>query len=141
MKLTRNEIRDALIKWNEAWTNHDLQGVMDLFDDDILFDNWTGGQVKGKEALYEAWKGWFKNNGGFRFTDEDTFIDENEQKVLYRWRLDWPSTEHGYEGKPEVRRGVDVMTFKNGKMVEKLTYSKTTLEIQGERKRLSAGKQ
>jgi len=140
MKLTRNEIHALLKKWSEAWDNYDLQGVMELFSDDILFDNWTGGQVKGKEKLYEAWKGWFKNNGGFRFMEEDTFIDDSEQKVLYRWRLDWPSTEDGYAGKPEVRRGVDVMTFKNGKISEKLTYSKTTIEIQGVLKRLSAVK-
>ena len=138
MTLTRDEIKVALDKWNEAWANYDLQGVMDLFDDNILFDNWNGGQVKGKEALFEAWEPWFKNNGGFLFTDEDTFIDATTQKVLFQWRLDWPSTEKGYEGKPEVRRGVDVMTFENGKITEKLTYSKVTVEIDGESVRLSA---
>ncbi len=138
MKLTRKEIYDALEKWNEAWANYDLHGVMDLFADDILFDNWTGGQVKGKDELYKAWESWFINNGGFRFTEEDTFIDDKEQKVLYRWQLDWPSTEKGYAGKPEIRRGVDVMTFENGKITKKLTYCKTTIEIDGKRIRLSA---
>ena len=72
-------------------------------------------------------------HGGFRFTTEDLFIDEVDQKVLYRWYFDWPSFEKGYEGKPERRRGVDVMAFKDGKIIEKLTYSKTTLEIDGKR--------
>ena len=64
---------------------------------------------------------------------EETFIDEREQKVLYRWLLEWPSFEKGYEGKPEKRRGIDVLHFKNGKIINKLTYSKTTIDIDGER--------
>jgi len=139
MELSREEITAALTKWNAAWDNHDLDGVMALFHDDVVFDNWTGGQAKGIENLRKAWDPWFANHGGFKFTDEDTFIDEKEQKILYRWRLDWPSFEQGYEGKPEMRRGVDVIHFKDGKIIQKLTYSKTTIEIDGKRKRLTAG--
>jgi ketosteroid isomerase-like protein len=138
MLLSREEIYEALIRWNQAWNKHDLNGVMELFHDEILFENWTGGSAKGKEALREAWTPWFKKHGGFRFIEEETFIDEVEQKALYRWRLDWPSFEKGYEGRPEIRRGVDVLHFRDGKIIQKLTYSKTTIEIDGERVRLSA---
>ena len=138
MKLTKKEIKDTLTRWNQAWDNHDLDGVMGFFHDEVLFENWTGGKAQGKEALRKAWTPWFENHGGFRFTPEDTFIDEDEQKVLYRWQLDWPSFEPGYDGKPERRRGVDVIHFQDGKIIQKLTYSKTTIEIDGERVRLSA---
>jgi ketosteroid isomerase-like protein len=138
MVLSRAEIKKALARWNRAWDKHDLNGVMELFDDEILFENWTGGRAKGKEALREAWTPWFENHGGFRFTEEETFIDEAGQKALYRWQLDWPSFEKGYEGRPERRRGVDVLHFRDGKIIQKLTYSKTTVEIDGERVRLSA---
>jgi hypothetical protein len=67
-------------------------------------------------------------------------VDEDEQKVLYRWELHWPSLEKGHEGRPEIRRGVDVIHFRDGKITKKLTYSKTTLEINGERVPLSAVK-
>jgi ketosteroid isomerase-like protein len=136
--LSREEIKGALARWNSSWDNHDLDGVMELFHDEILFDNYTGGQAKGKEVLREAWKPWFENHGNFRFTEEETFIDVDEQKALYRWRLDWPSFEKGWEGRNERRRGVDVLHFKEGKIIRKLTYSKTTLEIDGERVRLTA---
>ncbi len=139
MILEREEIQNALSKWNEAWANYDLEGVLELFHDEILFDNWTGGRAQGMENLRQAWTQWFVDNGGFRFTEEDTFIDEKEQKVLFRWRLDWPSLEKEYEGKPETRRGVDVMHFQDGKIIEKLTYSKTTVEIDGERVHLTCG--
>ena len=83
---------------------------------------------------------WFANHSGFRFTEEKTFIDEEGRKVLFRWQLDWPSLEKGYEGRPERRRGVDVLHFRDGKIIQKLTYSKTTLEINEERIRLSPDK-
>jgi len=133
MRLSREEIIEALIQWDRAWQNYDLDGVMQLFHDEIVFEHWSGGKVKGKEALRNAWDPWFANPGGFRFIDEETFIDEKEQKVLYRWLLKWPSFEKGYEGKPEKRQGVDVMHFKDGKIIKKLTYSKTTIDIGGER--------
>ena len=136
MSLTRNEIEKALTQWNLAWDNHDLEGVMDLFDEEVVFENWTGGIVRGKEALRKAWKPWFENHGNFRFVEEETFIDEIEQKVLYRWLLQWPSFERGNEGKPEKRRGVDVIHFKDCKIINKITYSKTTVEIDGKRQSL-----
>ena len=136
MSLSREEIKDALNQWNLAWNNHDLDGVMQLFHDEILFENWTGGKAKGKDALRKAWTPWFANHGGFRFIDEETFIDEKEQKVLYRWLLEWPSIEKGYEGKPEKRRGVDILHFQDGKITKKLTYSKTTIDIDGEKVQL-----
>ena len=39
MKASREEIKDALKEWNLAWDNHDLDGVMQLFHDEILFEN------------------------------------------------------------------------------------------------------
>jgi len=97
----------------------------------------TGGWVRGKENLRQAWTPWFANHGGFKFTDEETFIDEVDQKMLYRWQLDSPSFEKGQEKKHEARRGIDVLHFKDGKIIQKLTYSKTTLELDGELVRLT----
>jgi ketosteroid isomerase-like protein len=137
--LDREETIAALSRWNDAWNDHDLDRVMELLHDEVEFENWTGGRVTGKEALRKAWAPWFANHGGFRFTTEDLFVDEKAGKVLFRWALDWPSGEKGREGQPERRRGVDVMRFRDGRIVEKYTYSKTTLEIGGSRVKLTAG--
>jgi len=131
--LTKEEIKKALKEWNLSWDSHDLEGVLKLMHDEVLFENWTGGKAIGKETLRKAWAPWFTNHGGFRFIEEETFVDEEEQKVLFRWQLVWPSLERGYEGKPEKRRGVDVLHFQDGKIIRKLTYSKTTVEIDGEK--------
>ena len=138
MLLSRREIEKLLLEWNQAWDRHDLDGVMRLFHRDVVFENWTGAKIRGRDNLKKAWKPWFENHGGFRFTEEDTFIDEADQKVLYRWQLDWPSSEKKFRGRHEIRRGVDVLHFKDGKIIQKLTYSKTTIDVNGQRIPLSA---
>ena len=47
MKLSKQEIKETLKRWNAAWDSHDLDGVMALFHEDILFENWTGGKANG----------------------------------------------------------------------------------------------
>ena len=135
--LNRQQILDSLTSWTKAWNAHDLEKIMEFFHDEVLFENWTGGRVRGKKALLEAWAPWFERDSSFHFTDEDLYVDETAQKALYRWQLDWLTSEIGYAGKLEIRRGVDALTFKDGLIIEKLTYSKTTLEIDGKRIGLS----
>ena len=137
--LTREDIEAALVKWKHSWNSHDLNGVMDLFHENILFENWDGTTVLGKKALRNAWKPWFDKHGGFTFLEEETFVDELNQKVLFRWTLEWPSFESNYKGRPERRRGLDVLHFKEGKIFRKYTYSKTILEIEGKTIRLTSG--
>jgi len=105
--LSRSEIEKLLQDWNQAWDRHDIDGVMQLFHEDVIFENWTGAKTKGKTRLLAAWAPWFKNHGGFRFTGEET-------------------------------RGVDLIHFKGNKIIQKLTYSQTTIEIDGKRMSLSA---
>ena len=78
MSLSRKQIKIALKKWNHAWDIHDIHGVMELFHENVVFENWTGGKAEGKEALRKAWEPWFANHGDFRFTEEETFIDEKK---------------------------------------------------------------
>ena len=137
MVLKREEIISTMVEWEKHWNEHDIYGVMDLFHEEVVFEHWHGGRVQGKLNLFQSWAPWFNNHGGFRFTTEDLFVDEKVQKVLYRWRLEWPSLEKGFEGEPEKRRGVDVIQFQDGKIIQKLTYSKTTVEINGAKIRLS----
>ena len=137
MVLKREEIISSMVEWEKHWNEHDIYGVMDLFHEEVVFEHWHGGRVQGKLNLFQSWAPWFNNHGGFRFTTEDLFADEKVQKVLYRWQLEWPSLEKGFEGKPEKRRGVDVIQFQDGKIIQKLTYSKTAVEINGVKIRLS----
>ena len=131
MNLPRTKIVLLFNEWLFAWNEHNLDGVMNLFHEDIVFENWTGAKIVGKELLRKAWTPWFINHENFRFEVEGLFFDENEQKMVFMWRLEWPSRLTKYKGKDEIRRGVDVLHFKDGKLIQKHTYSKTTLQIEG----------
>jgi len=41
--------------------------------------------------------------------------------------------ETGFEDNTEIRKGVDIIHFQDGKIINKLTYSKTTVEIDNKR--------
>ena len=129
--ISRDDIRRLMNEWKHSWNRHDLDGVMELFHDSVLFENWDGKRVVGKKALRKVWEPWFKQHGEFTINEEDTFIDEINQKVLFQWKLEWPSSLPGFEGKTEKRRGLDVLHFRDGKIFRKYTYTKTTLEIDG----------
>ncbi|HPC03957.1 MAG TPA: nuclear transport factor 2 family protein [Syntrophales bacterium] len=138
MKLSRSEILKLMEDWSAAWNRHDFDAVMERFHDDVLFENWTGGRATGKEALRKAWTPWFENHGGFVFRTESFIPDEEGQRVTWQWTLEWPSLEKGFEGKREIRRGIDAIELKDGKVFRKCTYSKTTLEIDGRKIPLAA---
>ena len=129
MKLSKSEVISLFNKWLVAWNEHDLDEVMELMHEDVEFENWTGSTVKGKKTLKRSWIPWFANHGDFKFNVEDVFFDENDQKMLFMWKLEWPSTLSIHQGKTETRRGVDVLHFKNGKIIKKYSYSKTTVII------------
>ena len=115
----------------KAWDAHDLDGVVEPFDEDVVFEHWTGAVIGGKKELVAAWRRWFDEQSGFLFVKEDIFIDETGQKALFRWTYEGPAFGRKHKGKKEVRRGVDLLYFRDGKIVEKLVYSKTSIEIDG----------
>lgn len=139
MNLSKAESLALLHKWLEKWNAHDLAGVMELLHQDVVFENFTGEIVQGKEALQRAWLPWFLNHGNFVFTAEDAFFDADSQQMLFQWRLQWPSPAKHYRGQPETRQGVDVLHFKEAKIVRKLTYSKTAVMIGNKRIGMVAG--
>jgi hypothetical protein len=131
MNLSKTEALTLFNEWLRAWNKHDLERVMDLFHENVVFENWTGAKITGKNALKKAWSLWFLNHGNFVFTDEGVFFEAEEQKMVFMWKLEWPSRLTSYKGKNEIRRGVDVLYFKDGKLIQKHTYSKTTIQIEG----------
>ncbi len=131
MNLSKDEVVFLFKEWLNKWNEHNLDGVMNLLHEDIVFENWTGARITGKNLLRKSWTPWFVNHGNFKFFEEDLFFDEADQKMLFMWRLEWPSQLLLYKGKQEIRRGVDVLHFTEGKIIKKYTYSKTTIQIEG----------
>ena len=138
MNLSRTEMSNRFEEWLKAWNDYNLDGVKKFIHDEIIFDNWNGRIISGKINLEESWATWFAHHGNFKFTKDDISIDEEEQKMTFSWELKWPSFEKKFAGKPEKRRGVDILYLKEGKIYKKNTYSKTVIDIDGKKVLLNA---
>ncbi len=134
--MTRDELARTMEGWLEAWDRHDLDEVIGLFSEEAVFETWTGLRIVGKENIRKAWKDWFEA-GGFRFVSEDIVIDEESQTVVFPWIYEGPAK--CFEGRTEKRRGIDLIRFEGGLITEKITYSKTSLEVEGRRITLTSG--
>jgi ketosteroid isomerase-like protein len=126
--LSKNEIHKLIKDWLIAWDEYNLDKVMVIMHDEVIFENWTGTVVCGKNKLRKSWVPWFNNHGNFKFTEEDIFIDEQEQKVLFQWKLEWPFKGKEENGIREIRQGVDVIHILDGKIYLKKSYTKTSIE-------------
>ena len=134
--MTREEIASALEGWLSAWDRYDLDRVVALFSDDAVFETWSGMRIKGRENIRKAWEEWFEA-GGFRFVSEDVVIDEDRQIVVFPWVYEGLAKCFG--GKKEKRRGIDLIRFEGGLITVKITYTKTSLEVEGRRITLTSG--
>lgn len=104
-----------------AWARHDLDATMALMTDDCFYDEFNGVQSHGKAAVRAAFLPNFRGDyGDIQFATEDLFIDDAKQEALARWVCTYQ-----WKGKQRRWRGLDILRFRDGRIVEKLTYAKT----------------
>ena len=104
-----------------AFNRRDVDGIMSLMTDDCVFEGaWPapdGAVLVGQQAVRKAWELLFQTRPGLLFEGEETFIAGD--RAVARWIMRW--TE---DGKQQHIRGVDIFRVENGKVANKLTYSK-----------------
>jgi ketosteroid isomerase-like protein len=111
---------DALVvieRFNEAFNRHDVDAVMALMTDDVIFENTypppDGERFTGQAAVRGFWERFFVGAPNARFESEDQFAAGD--RAVVRWRYSW--------GDGHIR-GVDVFRVRDGKVAEKLSYVK-----------------
>ncbi len=113
---------DTVERFNAAFNQHDVDGVMALMTDDVVFENTTpppdGERYEGQAAVRAFWERFFASSPQAHFETEDIFAGGDRCTV--RWRYTWVDQE----GKPGHVRGVDVFRVRDGKVAEKLSYVK-----------------
>ena len=118
---TRAQLQDLVERFMDAWERHDLDAAMALMAEDAIYDEFNEKVWRGKEAVREGFLPQFRGDyGDIQFHLEDLFIDEEAQQALWRWRctFTWKGTHRAW-------RGLDILRFRDGLIVEKLTYAKT----------------
>jgi limonene-1,2-epoxide hydrolase len=106
-------------RFNEAFNRHDLDTVLQLMTDDIVFENTSNGRFEGQVAvrgvLSRAFEilalGWFETEEMFAYED--------------RCVVRWVYTFNREDPTRENVRGVDLFRVQNAKVAEKLSYVKS----------------
>ncbi len=104
-------------RFNDAFNRHDVDAVMTLMTDDVVFENTSpppeGERYEGQPGVRAFWETFFAESPRADFVAEDTFAAGDRCTV--RWRYSW--------GDGRIR-GVDVFRVQDGKVAEKLSYVK-----------------
>ena len=113
---------DVIDRFNEAFNRHDVEGIMALMTNDVVFENTSprpdGERYDGQESVRGFWEQFFASSPNARFDTEDIFAGVNRCTV--RWIYNWIDAD----GKRGHVRGVDVFRVRDGKVAEKLSYVK-----------------
>ena len=118
--MNREELIEITRRFLDAFNREDLDAVMEFFADDGIYDEFNGKRNVGKAAIRAAFVPQFTGAfGAMRFLDEDLFVDAVTGKVMASWRCTLT-----VKGQPTSWRGLDLLHFTHGKLVQKLTYAK-----------------
>jgi ketosteroid isomerase-like protein len=127
--MERKQLEDLVVRFTDAFNRDDLDGVMSFMAEDAIYDEFNGRQSRGKQAIREAFVPQFRGDfGRIRFQTEDLFVDPESGKALIRWLC---TLER--DGQSSGWRGLDILHFEEGLLVEKLTYAKAQVPLIEER--------
>ncbi len=121
MAMERKELEKLAIDFTEAFNREDIDEVMSYFADDAVYDEFDGRRQVGTAAIRAAFEPQFRGDfGRMRFHAEDMFLDPQSGKAMISWlcTLETADRAGGW-------RGLDILHFQAGRLVEKRTYAKT----------------
>lgn len=111
------ETLQVVDRFNVAFNRHDVDAVMALMTDDVVFENTSpapdGERFSGQAAVRAFWERFFADSPQARFDAEEVVVAGDRCAV--RWRYDW--------GDGHIR-GIDLFRVRDGKVAEKLSYVK-----------------
>lgn len=119
-------IREALVDMCAAFNAHDLDAIMEMFDDDCVLDmprgpDPRGSHYEGRAAVRAALAGRFEGLPDVHYGHEQHFVDEEAMTGMSKWLL----TGTTRDGARRMVQGCDFYTFNaGGKVTAKDSYWK-----------------
>ncbi len=121
----RARLERLVIDFTEAFNREDMDEVMSYFAEDAVYDEFNGRRNVGRAAIRAAFVPQFRGDfGTMRFHTEDMFLDVDTGKAMIRWLLTLEEAE-----RQGAYRGLDILHFSAGKLVEKHTYAKAEIPL------------
>jgi len=105
----------------DSFNVEDVDRMMAYFDEtDCVYEDPTGGIHRGKAAVHAALEPNFTGVWGkVRYDSEGLVADPNQNTAVAWWTLVMTRGE-----KSKKLRGMDILKFRDGKLVSKLCYVK-----------------
>ena len=121
----RAALENSVIEFTEAFNRENIDEVMSYFADDAVYDEFNAVRHEGADAIRAAFVPQFRGDyGKMRFHTEDIVLDVPAGKALIRWLLTFEEAERAAGW-----RGLDILHFSNGKLIEKHTYAKAKTPV------------
>jgi ketosteroid isomerase-like protein len=120
---------DAARRFTRAFNEKDLDGVMEWFAADSVYDQFDGAQSRGRFEIRTAFEPQFSGAFGvMKFNEEELFVDADEHKAMISWACSIESKQGTVSW-----RGLDLLSFDEQlKIMRKSTYAKASkLKLDG----------
>ncbi len=126
MKMSKIEsAMRTVLKFNEAFNQHDVAGMIQLLSDDCIFENNVpapdGAVHTGKAAVTQFWQEFFRESPQAHIEIEEIF--GLGFRCIMRWRYEWVDAA----GQKNHIRGVDIFKLKDDAIIEQFSYVKGAL--------------
>lgn len=110
---------DVVARFNEAFNRQDIDAVMGMMTDDVVFENTSGGRFEGQQSVRAVLVRAFElmHSGGFE--TEKTIELDDHAVVLWSYTFDKQKPQHGHI------RGVDIFQIRGGRVAAKHSYIKS----------------
>jgi ketosteroid isomerase-like protein len=105
--------------FDEAFNRHDVDAVIKLMTEDVVFENTSGGHFEGHEVVRRVLTRAFELMSAGWFETEDMFATGDRGVVRWTYRFHKEEPERGHI------RGVDLFRVRNELVAEKLSYVKS----------------
>lgn len=118
---TGGQTIDAVRRFTDAFSRHDVDAVMTAMTDDCVFEDTSppdGRRHVGPTEVRAAWAHFFAASPDAAFETEDIAVVG--PVAVVRWRYSWGTATSS----PGHVRGVDVFTVRDGRVATKSSYVK-----------------
>lgn len=122
-------LEEAIARYNEAWNDHDLEGILAMHAPDMVFANHTAGESAQGEKVREHIGSIFDAWPDIAFSTRRLYV--RDALVVQEWTASATHTQTMRRGdlvaEPSGNRvdwdGLDVIPFENGLVKRKDVYS------------------
>ena len=116
----RKELIRLTEKFVTAFNKMDLNEVANSFAENSIYEDSKGNRFYGKLEIKKAFEPLLSGQmGQIHFEGDDIFVEEESGKVMTSWTL-----SIDLKGSKSKIKGLDLLKFVNGKVLEKIAYRK-----------------